>query len=58
MTLSANILETLGDHQTATASRHEASALLRGRSDAAIAQTLLTAAQPSKAVTVPPRNRA
>jgi LuxR family transcriptional regulator, maltose regulon positive regulatory protein len=58
LTLSANILATLGDHQTATASRNEAAALLRGRADPAIAQTLLTAAQPSTAVAVTARNPA
>ena len=37
--LSAKILAHLGDHETAAASRNEAGALLRGRADAAIAQT-------------------
>ena len=54
----AEILEDLGDHQTAAASRNEASALLRGRADAAIAQMLLTAAQRSKGVAVTARNQA
>jgi LuxR family maltose regulon positive regulatory protein len=58
LTLSANILATLGDQQTATASRNEAAALLRGRAEPAIAQTLLTAAQPSTAVAVSARNPA
>jgi ATP/maltotriose-dependent transcriptional regulator MalT len=53
----AKILEDLGDHQTAAASRNEAGALLRGCADAGIAQTLLTAAQRSKGVPVSPRNQ-
>ena len=44
LVVRAEILEDLGDHQTAAASRNEAGALLRGRADAGIAQTLLTAA--------------
>jgi LuxR family maltose regulon positive regulatory protein len=55
--LRAKILEDLGDHQTAAASRNEAGALLRGCADAAIAQTLLTAGQRSKGVAVSPRNQ-
>ena len=54
----AKILEDLGDHETAAASRNEASALLRGCADADIAQTVLTAAQRSKCVAVSPRNQA
>jgi len=54
----AKILEDLGDHETATANRNEAGALLRGCADAAIAQTLLTAAQRSKGVAVTARNEA
>jgi len=54
----AKILEDLGDHETATANRNEADALLRGSADAAIAQTLLTAAQRSKGVAVTARNEA
>ena len=54
----AKILEDLGDHQTAAASRNEAGALLRGRADAAIAQTLLAAAAPSAGVAVTARNQA
>ena len=57
MLVRAKILEDLGDHETAAASRHEASALLRGRADAEIAQTVLTAAQRSKCVTASPRNQ-
>ena len=55
----AKILEDLGDHETAAASRHEAGALLRGCADTDIAQTVLTAAQRSKAVAVAvgPRNQ-
>jgi LuxR family maltose regulon positive regulatory protein len=51
------ILEDLGDHETAAASRNEAGALLRGCADAGIAQTLLTAARRSKGVAVSPRNQ-
>ena len=54
----AKILEDLGDHETATANRNEASALLRGCADAAIAQTLLTAARRSKGGAVTARNAA
>ena len=43
----AKILEDLGDHETAAASRNEADALLRGCADADIAQTMLTATQPA-----------
>ena len=57
MLVRAKILEDLGDHETAAASRHEASALLRGRADAEIAQMVLTAAQRSKCVTASPRNQ-
>jgi len=53
----AKILEGLGDHETAAASRHEAGALLRGCADADIAQTVLTAAQRSNCVAVSPRNQ-
>ena len=45
LAFSAKILEDLGDHQTAAASRNEAAALLRGRAEAGIAQTWLAAAQ-------------
>jgi LuxR family maltose regulon positive regulatory protein len=48
----AKILEGLGDHETAAASRDEAGALLRGCADSARAQAALSAAQPSKAVEV------
>src|SRR5262249_55495165 len=58
LTLRAKLLETLGEHQTATASRTEAAALLRGRAEPAITQTMLTAAQPSTAVAVTARNQA
>ena len=54
----AKILEDLGDHETAAASRNEAGALLRGCADTDIAQTVLTAAQRSKRrVAVSPRNQ-
>jgi LuxR family maltose regulon positive regulatory protein len=49
------ILEDLGDHEAAAASRNEAGALLRNCADAGVAQALLTAARRSKAVTVGPR---
>ena len=57
LVVRANILADLGDHETAAASRNEASALLRGCADADIAQTVLTAAQRSKCVAVSPRNQ-
>ncbi len=57
LVVRAKILEDLGDHETAAASRNEASALLRGCADADIAQTVLTAAQRSKCVAVSPRNQ-
>jgi LuxR family transcriptional regulator, maltose regulon positive regulatory protein len=53
----AEILEDLGDHQTAAASRNEAGALLGGCADAGIAQTLLASAQPSVGVAVTSRNQ-
>jgi LuxR family maltose regulon positive regulatory protein len=56
LVVRANILEDLGDHETAAASRNEASALLRGCAEAEIVQTVLTAAQRSKCVAVSPRN--
>lgn len=55
--VKAKILELLGDHDTAAASRDEAGVLLQGCADAGVAQTLLTATQPSKAVAVRPRNQ-
>src|SRR6185312_15698550 len=58
LAVRAKILEDLGDHQRATASRTEAGALLGGRADAAIAHTLLTATQRNKAVAVTARNQA
>jgi LuxR family maltose regulon positive regulatory protein len=57
LVVRAKILEDLGDHETAAASRNEASALLRGCADADIAQTVLTAAQRSKCVAVSTRNQ-
>ena len=53
----AKILEDLGDHETAAASRNEAGALLRGCADAGIAQTLLTAGQRIKGAAVSSRNQ-
>jgi LuxR family transcriptional regulator, maltose regulon positive regulatory protein len=58
LAVSAKILEDPGDHHTATASRNEAGALLRDCANPAIAQTLHTTAQPSKAVAVTARNQA
>ena len=58
LVVSAAILEDLGDHQTAAANRNEAGALLRDCADAAIAQTLLTAAARGKGVAVTARNQA
>jgi LuxR family maltose regulon positive regulatory protein len=57
LVVRASILEGLGDHQTAAASRDEASTLLRGCADADIAQTVLTAARRGKCVAVSPRNQ-
>jgi LuxR family maltose regulon positive regulatory protein len=57
LVVRANILEDLGDHETAAASRNEASALLRGRADVDIAQAVLAAAQRSKCVAISPRNQ-
>jgi LuxR family maltose regulon positive regulatory protein len=53
--LNAKTAKDLGDHQSAAASRNEASALMRECTDTDIAHTVLTAAQPSNAVTVGPR---
>jgi len=57
LVVRANLLEDLGDHETAAVSRNEASALLRGCADADIAQTVLTVAQRSKCVAVSSRNQ-
>jgi LuxR family maltose regulon positive regulatory protein len=57
LVVRAKILEDLGDHETAAASRNEAGALLRGCADADIAQTVLTAARRSKCIAVSPRNQ-
>jgi len=57
LAVRAEILEDLGDHQTAAASRNEAGALLRGCADAEIAQTLL-AAPAHSAGAVSTRNQA
>ena len=48
----AEILEHLGDHQTAKAILEEVGTLVRGCSDAGIASTLLASAEPSTAVAV------
>jgi LuxR family maltose regulon positive regulatory protein len=50
--IRAKILERLGDHETAAASRSEVSALLRGCADADIAQRVLPTAQHRKSVAV------
>jgi LuxR family maltose regulon positive regulatory protein len=57
LAVRAKILEDLGDHETATASRNEAGALLRGCADAGMAHPALTAAQRSKCVPVSPRSQ-
>jgi LuxR family maltose regulon positive regulatory protein len=57
LAVSAKILDDLGDHQTATANRNEAGALLQGCADPATAPTVLTATQPSKGVAMSPRNQ-
>jgi LuxR family transcriptional regulator, maltose regulon positive regulatory protein len=56
LVVRAKILERLGDHETAAASRSEASALLRGCADADIAQRVLPTAQHRKSVAVSSRN--
>ena len=58
LVVRATILDDLGDHETAAASRNEAGALFRDRADAGIAQTLLAAAAPSASVAVTARNEA
>ena len=57
LVVRAKILADLGDHETAAASRNEASALLRGCADADIAQMVLTTGQRSKDVAASPRNQ-
>jgi LuxR family maltose regulon positive regulatory protein len=52
LVIRAEILQDLGDHEAAAASRNDAGALLRGSVDTEIAQTVLTAARRSKAVGV------
>ncbi|RDH74175.1 helix-turn-helix transcriptional regulator [Mycolicibacterium moriokaense] len=52
----AKVLDDLGDHEAATASRNEASALVRRCTDVEIAQTALTASPRSKCVAVSRRN--
>ena len=52
----AEILEHLGDHQTAKASLEEVGALVRGCADAGIASTLLASAERSAGVAVTSRN--
>ena len=56
LVVRAEIFEHLGDHQTAKAILEEVGTLLRGRSDAGIAPTLLASAEPSAAVAVTSRN--
>src|SRR5262249_21651276 len=55
--LRAKILEDLSDHEMAAASRHEAGPLLRGSTDAGVAQKLRTAAQRSVGAAVSPRSQ-
>jgi LuxR family maltose regulon positive regulatory protein len=57
LVVRADIAEDLGDHQTATASRSEAGALLRGCADADIAHAVLSSARRSKCVAVGPRDQ-
>ncbi|MGY4653947.1 LuxR C-terminal-related transcriptional regulator [Mycobacterium sp. URHB0021] len=57
LVVRATILEDVGDHETAAASRNEAGALLLGCTDAEIAQTVLTSAQRGKCVALSPRNQ-
>ena len=55
MLVRAEILEHLGDHQAAKAILEEVGTLVRGCSDAGIASTLLTSAEPGTAVAVTSR---
>jgi LuxR family maltose regulon positive regulatory protein len=57
LAVRADIAADLGDHRTATASRREASTLLRDCADAAIAQTVLASRRRSKCVAVGPRSQ-
>jgi LuxR family maltose regulon positive regulatory protein len=57
LTFRAQILATLGDHQSAAAGRTEAAALLRGGADAAVAQTLFITAQPNAQVALSARSQ-
>jgi LuxR family maltose regulon positive regulatory protein len=52
----AKIVESLGDHAMAAASRNEARTLLRGCTDTGIARTLLTSAGKGAGVVVPAPN--
>lgn len=54
----AEILENLGDHQTAKAILEEAGTLVRGCADAGIVSTLLASAERSSGVAVTSRNEA
>ena len=56
LVVRAEVFEHLGDHQTAKAILEEVGTLLRGRSDAGIAPTLLASAEPSGRVAVTSRN--
>lgn len=55
--VTANILEDLGDQETAAATRNEARALLRRCGDAYAAHSVLTAAERSKSITVSRRDQ-
>jgi LuxR family maltose regulon positive regulatory protein len=57
LVVRADILDDLGDHETAAASRGEASTLLRGCADPDVAQALLTGAQRGRRVALASRNQ-
>jgi LuxR family maltose regulon positive regulatory protein len=52
LAVRARIVEDLADHKTATASQHEADALLRGCADTGVAQTALSGPHRSSCVAV------
>jgi LuxR family maltose regulon positive regulatory protein len=54
--VKAEILEHLGDHQTAEASLREVGTLVRGRADAGVAPTLLASAERNAGVAVTSRH--
>ncbi|OBG34131.1 LuxR C-terminal-related transcriptional regulator [Mycobacterium sp. E3198] len=57
LSVRAEIVEQLGDHEAATAALDEVGTLLRDCADAGLASTLLTAAKRSAGVAVTPRHR-